>query len=152
MASIIAISLGASIIEKHITLNNNASGPDHKASMQIDEFTRFVEIIRETEIALGEEVKAPTLSEIENRQLVRKSIYTTKIVRKGEIFDTTNLTTKRPADGLSVVLEWVGELKRFYSADERVDKMKYDICVVSSLGQILDYSYLYFAGLRRQIV
>ena len=125
MASIIAISLGASIIEKHITLNNNASGPDHKASMQIDEFTRFVEIIRETEIALGEEVKAPTLSEIENRQLVRKSIYTTKIVRKGEIFDTTNLTTKRPADGLSPLYwnELIGRAsKRFYSADERVDK------------------------------
>ena len=124
MAAIMSIALGARIIEKHITLDNNSSGPDHKASMEIDEFARFVDTIRKAEIALGEEVKTPSPSEIDNRKLVRKSIYTSKVIEKGEIFDDTNLTTKRPADGVSP-LHWndlIGKpSKRFYEADERVD-------------------------------
>jgi N,N'-diacetyllegionaminate synthase len=122
---VIAISLGARIIEKHITLNKNATGPDHLASMEIDEFTRFIDTIRKTEHALGQEIKVPSPSELENRKLVRKSIYTSKLIQKGEIFDETNLTTKRPADGLSPTFwdDLIGKpSKRSYLIDERVDE------------------------------
>ena len=125
MASVIAISLGAKIIEKHITLDRKSAGPDHKASMEIDDFARLVETIRKTEVALGEEAKAPSPAEIENRELVRKSVYTAKPIQKGELFSESNLTTMRPADGLSPIFwdDLIGKpSKRFYSAGERVDK------------------------------
>ena len=93
--------------------------------MEIDEFAHFVETIRKTEIALGEEVKVPSSAEIENRDLVRKSIYVAKPIQKGEIFEEANLITMRPADGLSPVFwdDLIGKpSKRFYSTGERIDK------------------------------
>ena len=70
----IAISLGAKIIEKHITLNNNLKGPDHKSSLNPKDFKKMVENIRQTERSLGSGVKIPTKEEIKNSKIVRKSI------------------------------------------------------------------------------
>lgn len=100
----IAISLGAKIIEKHITLNNNLKGPDHKSSLNPKDFKKMVENIRQTERSLGSGVKIPTKEEIKNSKIVRKSIVAKKIITKGEKFSLKNLTFKRPGTGISPMM------------------------------------------------
>ena len=100
---IAAVALGASIIEKHITLDRNMEGPDHKASIEPNEFSSMVRSIREIEVALGDGIKRPTPREKENMKVVRKSIVAAKPIKKGEEFDEENLTTKRPAIGISPI-------------------------------------------------
>lgn len=99
--SIAAAALGASCIEKHITLNRRMKGPDHKASLEPDEFKDMVKSIRNIEIALGSSQKKPTNSELKNIKLVRKSLCASKDIKKGEVFTNYNLTSKRPGDGIS---------------------------------------------------
>jgi N,N'-diacetyllegionaminate synthase len=99
-----AVALGASIIEKHFTLDRNLPGPDHKASMVPDELVEMVKCIRNVEIALGSRIKKPSPSELRNINIVRKSIVAGKSIRKGEIFTETNLTVKRPGSGISPML------------------------------------------------
>ena len=94
--SIAATSLGASIIEKHFTLNKNFSGPDHKSSLLPSEVFKMVEKIRATEKILGSNVKKPSFSESKNRKIVRKSIIANRFIKCGEKFTEKNLTTKRP--------------------------------------------------------
>lgn len=100
----IAISLGAKIIEKHITLNNNLKGPDHKSSLNPKDFKKMVENIRQTERSLGSGVKIPTKEEKKNSKIVRKSIVAKKIITKGEKFSLKNLTFKRPGTGISPMM------------------------------------------------
>lgn len=100
-ASIVSVSLGAEIIEKHITLNNRMLGPDHKASIEPNKFKEMVLAIRKTEIMLGNGKKKPTKKELINKRLVRKSLVAKMKIKKGEKFSTLNLTTKRPANGKS---------------------------------------------------
>jgi len=100
-AALAAVTLGATIIEKHITLNKNLSGPDHKASMEPKEFIDFVKSIRNTQIILGSNNKFATNIEKINRLLIRKSIVAKKDIKKGEKFTIENITTKRPEGGLS---------------------------------------------------
>jgi len=95
-----AVSLGADIIEKHITLDKNLSGPDHKASLEPQEFKNLVKGIRNITVALGKNEKKIANSEIKNLQIVRKSIVAKKDIKKGEFFTEENLTTKRPAIGI----------------------------------------------------
>ncbi len=95
-----AVSLGADIIEKHITLDKNLSGPDHKASLEPQEFNNLVKGIRNITVALGKNEKKIANSEIKNLQIVRKSIVAKKDIKKGEFFTEENLTTKRPAIGI----------------------------------------------------
>ena len=98
---IAAVSLGAEIIEKHVTLNNNFKGPDHKTSLTIKDFKKMVIAIRNTELALGTHKKSILKSEKENILTSRKSIVASNKILKGEKFSEKNLAVKRPSLGIS---------------------------------------------------
>ena len=97
-----AVCMGAKVIEKHITTNKNLSGPDHKASMDPDEFTKFVKDIRDAEIFLGENRKVPSKSELKNIKHARRYIVALKNIKKGEKFSKENITSKRTSSGISI--------------------------------------------------
>ncbi|MBT89837.1 MAG: N-acetylneuraminate synthase [Spirochaetales bacterium] len=97
---IAAAALGAKIIEKHLTLDRNMKGPDHKASLNPKKFKIMIDNIKNTEIILGSSKKFPTFSEIRNMKFVRKSIVALKNIKKGEKFSKLNLTIKRPGYGI----------------------------------------------------
>ncbi len=99
--AIAAAALGASIIEKHLTIDVNLEGPDHTASLEPDEFAKMVKGIRAINKALGDGVKRPSQSESENIISVRRSIVAAMPIKQGEIFSYKNLTSKRPATGIS---------------------------------------------------
>ncbi len=98
---IAAVAMGATIIEKHFTLDKNMEGPDHKASLEPDELKQMVDSIRNIEKALGSGIKQPAESERKNIAIARKSIVASVPIRKGEVFTTENITTKRPGNGIS---------------------------------------------------
>lgn len=100
-APLAAVALGATVIEKHFTLDKNMDGPDHKASMDPEELTALVKAIRETEQVLGDGHKAVTDSERKNKAVARKSIVATRPIRKGELLSEENLYVKRPGNGIS---------------------------------------------------
>ena len=100
---IAAVALGAKVIEKHITLNKNMRGPDHKASMEPKNFCNYVKLIRNTETLLGSYLKKPSRSELKNKKLVRKSIVAKRNIKRGEIFSEVNLICKRPEGGISPI-------------------------------------------------
>jgi N,N'-diacetyllegionaminate synthase len=102
--AIAAVALGATVIEKHFTLNRNLSGPDHQASLEPDELKNMVTAIRNIEEALGDGVKKPSRSEVKNMPIARKSLVAACEILKGEVFSETNLTTKRPGIGVSPML------------------------------------------------
>ena len=105
---IAAVALGASVIEKHLTLDNNLPGPDHRASLEPDEFKRMVLAIRNIEAALGIGIKKVSESEMKNKAIARKSIVADRPIKAGEMFTETNLTTKRPGTGISPMLwNWI---------------------------------------------
>lgn len=101
-----ATALGAQLIEKHFTLDNTMSGPDHKASLEPDELKEMVLAIRDVELALGSGLKSPQPSEIKNKSIARKSLVAATNIKAGEEFTAENLTSKRPGDGLSPYLYW----------------------------------------------
>ena len=124
--SIAAVALGAKIIEKHLTLDRKMEGPDHLASIEPSEFKEMCDKIRDTEIALGDGIKEPTLSEKRNMISVRKSIFASTQIKKGEIFTENNLIIKRPGNGISPLKfeELLGkESNKDYSKDESIDKI-----------------------------
>ena len=98
--ALISIGLGARIIEKHITLDKNMEGGDHKASSEPQEFEKFVDIIREAEVALGDGIKRCMPSEKNVKNVARKSIVTKKSVKKDDIFTEDALAIKRPGTGI----------------------------------------------------
>ena len=98
---IAAVTLGATIIEKHFTLNKKNYGPDHKASLEPKEFNEMIKNIKNTEILLGTIKKIISPSESQNIKYVRKSLVASKKINRGEIFKITNLSSKRPGDGIS---------------------------------------------------
>jgi pseudaminic acid synthase len=100
LSSAIAVALGASIIEKHITLNKKDSGPDHPFSLEPDELKAFVATLRDTELILGSSIKKVRLSEEENHRLARRSLTATVDIKQGEIITRDKITVKRPALGL----------------------------------------------------
>jgi N,N'-diacetyllegionaminate synthase len=122
---IAAVTLGASVIEKHFTLDRHLPGPDHKASLEPQELKTMVQAIRNIEIALGDGIKRIMPSELANRGIARKSIVTSKLIKAGETFTSKNLTTKRPGTGVSAI-EWdrfLGQIaRRDYIVDEFVDE------------------------------
>lgn len=103
---IAAVALGASVIEKHFTLNRNLPGPDHRASLEPSELSAMVQAIRNIEKALsGTGIKTPSRSEQKNIQAARKSIVAATTIKRGEIFSPQNLTVKRPGNGISP-MQW----------------------------------------------
>jgi len=120
---IAAVALGAKIIEKHFTLDKKLPGPDHKASLEPAELKKMIKAIRNIEIALGDGIKKPNISEIEIMKVVRKSIVASKSIKKGEIFTKTNITVKRPGTGISPMRwdEVIGEkANRDFKDDELI--------------------------------
>jgi N,N'-diacetyllegionaminate synthase len=99
--AIAAAAMGATVIEKHFTLDRTLPGPDHRASLEPDELKRMVSAIRTVEQALGDGIKRPTASEARNRSVARKSIVAACAIRAGERFTEQNLVVKRPGTGLS---------------------------------------------------
>ncbi|RQH05120.1 N-acetylneuraminate synthase [Bradyrhizobium sp. RP6] len=104
--SIAAVALGAAIIEKHLTLDRDAPGPDHAASLEPDDFKRMVSAIRNVEAALGDGVKTPKESEIRNVPVARKSIVAARALRAGEIIGPADITAKRPGTGRPPIDYW----------------------------------------------
>ena len=121
---IAAVALGAVIIEKHLTLDKKLPGPDHKASLEPDAFKDMVRGIRIIEKSLGNGIKEPSLSEIPNKEIIRKSIVAAENIEKGEKFSEINLTTKRPATGISPMRweEIIGkESNKSYKIDDLIE-------------------------------
>jgi N,N'-diacetyllegionaminate synthase len=96
-----AVAMGASVIEKHFTLNRGLPGPDHQASLEPGELKEMVRAIRNVEIALGDGIKRPTASELRNRLVARKSIIAVGKIKKGDLFTSQNIGTRRPGNGLN---------------------------------------------------
>jgi N,N'-diacetyllegionaminate synthase len=122
---IAAVALGASIIEKHFTLDKNLSGPDHAASLEPKELKEMVKSIRNIESALsGNGIKEPSESELKNLEIARKSIVANKNIKKGEVLSELNITTKRPGTGISP-MNWdniVGQIAhKDYKEDDLIE-------------------------------
>ena len=116
------MALGATVIEKHFTLDRKLPGPDHNASLEPDEFAAMVKAIRNIESALGDGIKRPSQSELANLVSIRKSIVAQKNIKVGEVFSETNLTTKRPGLGISP-MHWDQVLGQRASRDFSKDEM-----------------------------
>lgn len=99
--AIAAVVLGACVIEKHFTLDRALPGPDHRASIEPEELARMVRSIRNIELALGDGVKRPSVSEEKNRLVARKSLFAACAIAEGELFTEHNLVAKRPGTGIS---------------------------------------------------
>lgn len=118
-----AVALGATVIEKHFTLDRGLPGPDHKASLEPHELRNMVDSIRSVERALGHSKKLPSQPEEVISLVARKSLTTLKPIKQGERFSQENLGVKRPGEGVSPVLYWdyIGtESPRDYDADEPI--------------------------------
>ena len=119
-----AVTMGAEVIEKHITLDKNMDGPDHRASLEPHELKEMVVAIREIEKALGDGIKKTMKSEEDNKLLGRKSIVAITPIKKGEILSEVNLGVKRPGNGISP-MEWdrvIGSKAiRDFQIDEQIE-------------------------------
>lgn len=119
-----AVGMGATVIEKHFTLDKTMEGPDHKASLEPHELTTMISMIRNIEKALGDGRKEPKATEVPNKAVARKSIIAKRDIKKGDIFTEENLTTKRPGNGISPMRwnEILGQTaKRDFSEDELIE-------------------------------
>jgi N,N'-diacetyllegionaminate synthase len=122
--SIAAVAMGATMVEKHFTLDRSLPGPDHKASLEPDELAAMVQAVRNIEVALGDGKKKPTLSELKNRPIARKSIVAAQHIAAGDVFTAGNLTVKRPGTGISPMRwdEIIGrKADRNYERDDLID-------------------------------
>lgn len=119
-----AVAKGATVIEKHFTLDKTMPGPDHKASLEPDELAALVQGIRQVELALGSEMKIPTVSEMKNMSVARKSLVAACAIEKGELFTAENLAVKRAGEGIPPLYywDWIGRRAgRRYAPDELID-------------------------------
>ena len=121
---IASVAMGASVIEKHFTLDRGMEGPDHKASLDPCELKAMVNAIRNIENALGDGVKRPSSSEMKNKSMARKSIVAARDILEGEIFTKEDLVVKRPGTGISP-MKWdeiIGTIaQRDFSKDEAIE-------------------------------
>jgi N,N'-diacetyllegionaminate synthase len=120
--AIAAVALGATVIEKHFTLDKNLPGPDHKASLEPHELKAMVLAIRNIEIALGDGIKRITPSEVRNKPVARKSLVASKAIKVGEILSAENITAKRPGTGISP-MNWDAVMGRKAVRDFVVDEL-----------------------------
>lgn len=120
---IAAVALGASVIEKHFTLDKNLPGPDHAASLNPDELVAMCKAIRNIEAALsGNGIKEPSESETKNIAIARKSIVAKTAIKQGSILTEENITTKRPGNGISA-MKWDEILGTVASRDFNEDDL-----------------------------
>lgn len=121
---IAAVARGASIVEKHFTLDRSLHGPDHQASLEPQELTAMVAGIRQVEEALGDGLKRPSASELKNMLAARKSVVAARDIKTGEALCEDNLTSKRPGNGVSPMdfWQWPGRLaSRDFAEDEPIE-------------------------------
>jgi N,N'-diacetyllegionaminate synthase len=121
--AIAAAAMGASVIEKHFTINRNLPGPDHQASLEPGELKDMIFAIRNIEIAMGDGVKDLSPSEVKNQPVIRKSLVALKAIEAGELFTNQNVTTKRPGTGISPMRwdEFIGKpAQKNYKEDDLI--------------------------------
>jgi N,N'-diacetyllegionaminate synthase len=119
---IAAVALGATVIEKHLTLDRTLPGPDHKASLEPDEFADMVRAIRSIEQAMGDGIKRPSPSEAKNKPIARKSLVAARPIKAGDRFTPENLTAKRPGSGISP-MRWDEVMGRAATRDFDADDL-----------------------------
>jgi N,N'-diacetyllegionaminate synthase len=117
-----AVALGATVIEKHLTLDRNLPGPDHKACLEPDEFAAMVRAIRNIEQAMGDGIKRPSPSETINKSVARKSLVASTKIYAGEQFTAQNVTSKRPGTGISP-MRWDEVIGRVATRDFIADEL-----------------------------
>jgi N,N'-diacetyllegionaminate synthase len=120
--AIAAVALGASVIEKHFTLDRTLPGPDHQASLEPAELKAMVGAIRNIEQALGDGIKRLTPSEARNKDVVRKSLVAAQPIKAGDAFSAQNMACKRPGSGVSP-MRWDDVIGRIASRDFAIDEL-----------------------------
>ncbi len=120
--TIAAVALGATVIEKHITISRDLPGPDHRASLEPDQLKAMVRSIRAVELAMGDGIKKPSKEELETRVAARRSIVAAQCIKPGELLTPINLACKRPGHGISP-MHWDQLLGRRASYSYRADDM-----------------------------
>ena len=116
-----AVARGATIIEKHFTLDKSFPGPDHSASLEPIELKAMIQAIKDIELALGDGIKRPAASELKNSNIARKSLVAAKGIQTGDFLDAENIAIKRPGTGLSPMSYWDhlgSQADRDYTVDE----------------------------------
>ncbi len=122
--AISAVALGATVIEKHFTLDCSMPGPDHQASLEPEELKAMVAAIRNIEVALGDGIKRLTPGEARNKPVARKSLVASQAIQAGDVFTAQNVTAKRPGTGISPMRwdEVLGHVApRNFAADELIE-------------------------------
>lgn len=117
-----AVALGATVIEKHFTLDKTMEGPDHRASLDPVELKQMVDAIRHVEAGLGDEIKRRTDSEAKNVSVARKSIVARTYISKGEKFTQENITVKRPGSGINP-MQWYDVIGKTADRDYQEDEI-----------------------------
>ena len=120
--AIAAVAMGACVIEKHFTMDQNLPGPDHRASLEPDGLMALVTAVRNIEVALGDGIKRCTPAESGNMQVMRKSLVASRPIAAGEVFSAENITAKRPGTGISP-MRWDEVIGRTASHDFREDEL-----------------------------
>jgi N-acetylneuraminate synthase len=123
--SLAAVARGATIIEKHFTLDRTLPGPDHAASLEPDELKQLVLGIRNVESALGLSLKSPSSVEVVNRSVARRSLVAARDITSGKVISTKDLGFKRPGSGLSPMEYWdiLGrQAVRDFAVDELIER------------------------------
>ena len=120
--AIAAVAMGATVIEKHFTLDRTLPGPDHQASLEPAELKAMVSAIRNIEIALGDGIKRLTPSEARNKPIARKSLVASQAIKAGEAFSALNVTSKRPGTGISP-MRWDEVIGRLAPHDFAADEL-----------------------------
>ena len=104
--AVAAVAMGATVIEKHLTIDRDLPGPDHKASLEPNEFKNLVEQVRDLENAFGDGTKRPTEVELKNKKIARRSLVALKAIKTGDVFTSENVSIKRPGTGRSPFEYW----------------------------------------------
>jgi N,N'-diacetyllegionaminate synthase len=120
--AIAAVALGATVIEKHFTLDCSLPGPDHKASLEPSELKAMIAAIRNIEVAMGDGIKRLTPSELRNKPIARKSLVASQTIKAGDTFSAQNITAKRPGTGVSP-MRWDEVVGRIASRDYTIDEL-----------------------------
>lgn len=120
--AIAAVALGCTVIEKHFTLDKNMEGPDHKASLEPKELCEMVNAIRNIEKAMGSKDKKPSVSELKNISVARKSIVAKTNIKAGDVFSEENITVKRPGNGISP-MRWFEIIGKTADRDYKEDDL-----------------------------
>lgn len=122
--SVAAVALGATVIEKHFTLDRTLPGPDHGASLEPSELKAMADAIRNIELAMGDGVKRPSPTEEKNALVARKSLVATRPIKTGEVFSPSNVGAKRPGTGISPMRidDVLGQAaRRDFATDELIE-------------------------------